>query len=134
MKKILFLAITIFLLFNGWVFANNYSQELFDNKYLAKKDFFWKNFTTSFTIWENSWTYILWTNGNISENTNLNFLFNENFTGNIEIKYILNKKYILQSHSVWWDFQKTHNNKNYIASREVTDKSFIETFSYPINI
>ena len=132
MKKILFLAITIFLLFNGWVFANNYSQELFDNKYLAKKDFFWKNFTTSFIIWENSWTYILWTNGNISENTNLNFLFNENFTGNIEIKYILNKKYILQSHSVWWDFQKTHNNKNYIASREVTDKSFIETFSYPI--
>lgn len=132
MKKILFLAITIFLLFNGGVFANNYSQELFDNKYLAKKDFFWKNFTTSFTIWENSWTYILWTNGNISENTNLNFLFNENFTGNIEIKYILNKKYILQSHSVWWDFQKTHNNKNYTASREVTDKSFIETFSYPI--
>ena len=132
MKKILFLAIAIFLLFNGGVFANNYSQELFDNKYLAKKDFFWKNFTTSFIIWENSWTYILWTNGNISENTNLNFLFNENFTGNIEIKYILNKKYILQSHSVWWDFQKTHNNKNYIASREVTDKSFIETFSYPI--
>ena len=132
MKKILFLAITIFLLFNGWVFANNYSQELFDNKYLAKKDFFWKNYNTWFEIWNNSWSYIFWTNGNISENTNLNFLFNENFTGNIEIKYILNKKYILQSHSVWWDFQKTHNNKNYIASREVTDKSFIETFSYPI--
>ena len=132
MKKILFLAITIFLLFNGGVFANSYSQDLFDNKYLAKKDFFWKNYNTWFEIWNNSWSYIFWTNGNITDNANANFVFDNNFTGNVEIRFILNKNSDYKIHSTPREFAQIHNDENYTATREVTDKSIIETFTYPI--
>lgn len=132
MKKILFSIITIFILFAGWVYANNYSQELFNNKYLAKKDFFWKNFTTTFNIWTNSWSYILWTNGNITENRNINFLFHQNFSGKLEIKFILNKNFKLQSQSTRWDLQKIHSDQKYTADRNVTTNSTIDTFLFAI--
>ncbi len=133
MKKIFFLIITLFFLLTWWVFANNYSQELFDNKYLAKKDFFWKNFTTSFEIWDNSWSYVFWTNGNISDNTNVNLIFDENFRGNIEISVTLNKNsWYNNDYSTPREFIQRHNNEKYIANREVTDKWVIETFLYSI--
>ena len=132
MRKILFLIITLFFLLTWWVFADNYSQDLFDNKYLAKEEFFWKNYTTWFEIWNNLWSYIFWTNGNISDNTNANFVFDNNFTGNLEIRFILDKNTEYANHSSPREFAQIHNDKNYTARREVTDKTIIETFSYPI--
>ncbi len=132
MRKIFFLIITLFFLLTWWVFADNYSQDLFDNKYLAKKDFFWKNYTTWFEIWNNSWSYIFWTNGNITDNTNANFVFDNNFTGNVEIRFILDINSNYKIHSTPREFEQIHNDENYTARREVTDKSIIETFSYPI--
>ncbi len=132
MRKILFLIITLFFLLTWWVFADNYSQDLFDNKYLAKEEFFWKNYTTWFEIWNNSWSYIFWTNGNISDNTNANFVFDNNFTGNVEIRFILDKNSGYANHSSPREFSQNHNDEKYTARREVTDKLIIETFLFPI--